>query len=195
MPQEKQTCALTLVAKKLFSGQIHNPKCSLTHPRHKWILPQVDLQRVPYVPPREQRVPKQRVPKQSVTLKEREPENNMPSQLPTLTRMTDAPPIMLAPNPTTRRALRLTKCTHSRRTCNKIPGSISLITNMVVRRRVPLPSLDPPIATAPQCSTPIRTLPMQPATTRRSKDRLLPVNGMLCHNYIISQEAKNFLTG
>ncbi len=108
------------VAKILSAGQIHDPKCSLMHPGHKWILPQQDLQWVPYVPPCKQRMPKQRVPKQRVTLEEGEPANSMPSQLPTLAHITDAPPIMSAPNPTTRQALPLTKCTHSWQTNNNI---------------------------------------------------------------------------
>jgi hypothetical protein len=62
MPPEKHTRVLTLVAKKMSAEQLHDPKRSLRHPGHEWILPQGDLQRAPYVPPREQRVPKQRVP-------------------------------------------------------------------------------------------------------------------------------------
>jgi hypothetical protein len=111
MPPNKRNCVLTLVAEKLAAGQLNDPKYSLTHPGHKWILPQGDLQRVPYVPPNEQGVSKQRVPKQRVTLDDAEPTNNMPPQL--LACISDAPPIMLAPNPTTRQALRLTKRTHS----------------------------------------------------------------------------------
>jgi hypothetical protein len=86
--------------KKMSRGQIQDPKHRLTHPEHKWIIPQRDLQWVPYVPPPKQRVPKQRVPKQRVTLEERELANNMPSQLAMLTHITDAPHIMSAPNPT-----------------------------------------------------------------------------------------------
>jgi hypothetical protein len=82
---EKHTCVLTLVAKTLSAGQIHDPKRSLTHPGHEWILPRGDLQWVPYVAPHEQKVPKQRVPKQKVTLEEGEPAKDMPSQLLTLT--------------------------------------------------------------------------------------------------------------
>jgi hypothetical protein len=102
----KRNCVLFLVTEKSAEGQLNNPKRSLTHPGHKWILPQGDLQRVPYVLPNKKRVPEQRVPKQRVTLDDREPTNNMPPQ--SLARMTYAPPIMLVPNPTTRWALRLT---------------------------------------------------------------------------------------
>jgi hypothetical protein len=111
MPQNKRNRVLTLVAEKLAAGQLNNPKRSLMHSKHEWIFPQGDLQRAPYVPPKEQRVPKQRVPKQRVMLDDAEQTNNMPPQ--PLARITNAPPIMLAPNPTTRWALRLTKRTHS----------------------------------------------------------------------------------
>jgi hypothetical protein len=127
---------------------------------------------VPYVPPckqrvHEKRVPKQRVPQKSVMLEEGEPAKDMSSQLPTLARITDAPPIMSAPNPTTRRELRLTKRTHSWRTRNNIPGSIPLITNTAGRCHLPLPLPDILIMTAPQRSTQIYAAPMQLATTRR----------------------------
>jgi hypothetical protein len=92
MPLEKRTHVLTLVVKKLSTGQLHDPKSSLTLPRHKWILPQGDLQQAPCVPPREQTVPKQRVLEQRVMLEEGELANNMPLQLPTLARITNTPP-------------------------------------------------------------------------------------------------------
>ncbi len=78
MPPEKRNRVLTLVAKILVAGQLHDPKHSLTYPGHEWILLQGDLQRAPYVPPSKQRVPKQRVPEQRVTLEDGEPANNMP---------------------------------------------------------------------------------------------------------------------
>jgi hypothetical protein len=78
----------------LAAGQLKNPKCSLMHPRHEWILPQEDLQRAPYVPPNELRMPEQRVPEQRVMLDNAEPTNNMLPQ--PLACITNAPPIMLA---------------------------------------------------------------------------------------------------
>jgi hypothetical protein len=149
MPPEKLNSVLTFVAKKLDAGQLHQPKHSLMHPGHEWILPQGDLKRVPYVPPIEQKVPEQRVHKQRVTLKDGEPAKNVPPQLPTLACITNAPPNMLAPNPTTRRALQLTKCKHSQRTQNTIPGSAPLIANTAPRHHVPHPLPDILIATTP----------------------------------------------
>jgi hypothetical protein len=100
MPPNKCNHVLTLVAEKFAAGQLNNPKRSLTHPGQEWILPQGNLQRAPYVCPNKQRVPKQRVPKRRVTLDDAEPTNNMLPQL--LSCITNAPPIMLVPNPTTR---------------------------------------------------------------------------------------------
>jgi hypothetical protein len=82
-------------------------------------------------------------------LEEEELANDMPPQLLTLIRKTDAHPIMSALNPTTRRALQLMKRTHSWQTHNNIPGSIPFITNTALRHHVPLPLLDLLIATAP----------------------------------------------
>jgi hypothetical protein len=104
------------------------------------------------------------------------------------------PPIMSAPNPKIRRALHLTKCTHSQRTPNNIPGRITLITNTAPRRHMPLPLPNIPIAIAPQQSTHLHTAPSHTATMQWPKVRFLPVEGGLQHNDIISQEAINFLT-
>jgi hypothetical protein len=91
-PLGKRNRALTLVAKKFAAGQLNNLKRSLMHPGHKWILPQGDLQRAPYVPPSKLRVPTQRVPKHRVALDNGEMANNMLPQLPMLACITNAPP-------------------------------------------------------------------------------------------------------
>jgi hypothetical protein len=166
MPPNKCNSVPTLVAEILAAGQLNDPKCSLTHPGHNRILPQEDLQRAPYVPPNEQRVPKQRVPKQRVMLDDAEPTNYMPPQ--PLARITNAPPIMSALNPTTRRALRLMKRTHSRKTRNNIPGSVPFITITAPQRHTPLPLPDIPISTAPWCSTCLHPTPLPPHDGLRS---------------------------
>jgi hypothetical protein len=84
---------------------------------------------------------------------------------------------------------------YSRRTWNNIPGSTPLITNIAPRCHVPLPLPDILIATPPRRSTRLHTAPMHTATMQQPKVRLLPVDGRLRHNNIISQEAINFLTG
>jgi hypothetical protein len=93
----KQSGVLSNIRSKL---ALTNPtyKQTLMCPMHKWMLPPDDLQRVPAIPPIEQRV-EQRV------------DNATPPSA--VQRITDTPPIMAAPNPTTKRVLKLTKRTHS----------------------------------------------------------------------------------
>jgi hypothetical protein len=80
LPPKQHTKFLTMVFKCLQMGQIDEPTRTLTAPTQAWMLPRGDIQINPYVtPPIKQRVP-----------------------LPTTTIqwITDAPPIMNAPNPT-----------------------------------------------------------------------------------------------
>jgi hypothetical protein len=80
LPPKQRAKFLTMVFKRLQSGQIDEPTRTLTAPTQARMLPREDNQLNPYVtPPIEQRVP-----------------------LPTTTiqRITDAPPIMNTPNPT-----------------------------------------------------------------------------------------------
>jgi hypothetical protein len=56
MPPDKRAHILTLVEEELMLGQFTDPKRTLTNPVHEWILPPGDLQRMPYIPPLEQRV-------------------------------------------------------------------------------------------------------------------------------------------
>jgi hypothetical protein len=118
MPPEKQNKVVTLVKQKLASHESDKHNCTLTNTLHHWILPPGDLQRAPYVPLPEQRV-EQRV-------KDTNNQDALPPQ--PLMRITNAPPIMTAPNPTTTRTLRLTKRTHPRVTRNNTLGSVPKIT-------------------------------------------------------------------
>ncbi len=45
-------------------------------------------------------------------------------------KVTDAPPIMAAPNPSTKQVLKLTKWAHLHTMQNNTPGSVSAITNI-----------------------------------------------------------------
>jgi hypothetical protein len=95
MDPSKQARVLTLVKKKLTASQSPNDQHTLTNPLHEWLLPPGDPQRVARIPTMEQRVT------------QRVKENN--TSIPTpLIHVTDAPAIMAAPNPTTKRTLRLT---------------------------------------------------------------------------------------
>jgi hypothetical protein len=105
---------LKLVYKHLQLDKSDDSPRTLTDASHTWILLRGDIQLNPYAPPpNEQRVP-----------------------LPTpnnIQWITDAPPIMNAPNPTQKRRLKLTPRTHSQRTRNNIPGSVPRITLVMPR--------------------------------------------------------------
>jgi hypothetical protein len=118
MPPEKQTRVITLVQQKMASHRKDGTTCTLTNPLHHWILPPGNLQRVPYVPPPEQRV------EQGVS----DIATDVAPPPPPITRIMDTPPIMAAPNPATKRTLHLTKRSHFRVTRNNVPGSVSPIT-------------------------------------------------------------------
>ncbi len=128
MPPEKQMKVVTLVKQKLASHHLDDTTCTLTNPLHHWILPPGNLQRVPYIPPPEQRV-EQRVSNTTM---------DVAPPPPPLMQIMDAPPIMAAPNPTMNRTLRLTKQTHSRVTSNNVPGSVPQITQGVQRCLAPV---------------------------------------------------------
>lgn len=140
MTEAKQWKVLTLLNAKLANH--NNPPSSdiATHPLHEWMLPDDDPQRLPpmlYNAAGEQRVahtlPEQRVP--------------MPSSL---RRITNAPPIMAAPNPTNKRMIKMTLRSHVRVTCNNIPDSVPAI-----RHQAPVcPNPAPP----PKNTTPRRSL-------------------------------------
>jgi hypothetical protein len=157
MDPSKQARVLTLVKKKLAASQSPDDQRTLTNPLHEWLLPPGDPQRVAQIPTMEQRVI-QRVNK-----------NN--TSIPTpLIRVTDAPAIMAAPNPTTKRTLRLTPQSHLRQTRKNIPGSVPPITR-VNRRHVPI-----------EPSTP--TPPPAPRMARWRPRRLRTLD---CHVFVLSQ--------
>ncbi len=120
--------------------------CTLTNPNHELILPPGNLQWAPYIPPPEQRVEqrvKQRVEQrveQRLELRvEQRVETPTLPPAPTITRITNALLIMAAPNPTTKHALRLTKCTHLDRMPNNIPGSVPPITGHIAALLLSIP--------------------------------------------------------
>ncbi len=104
---EYRSGVISLVQDKLFTHMTSEHTRTLMHPMHEWLLPPVNIQRAPYIPPPEQRV-EQRVN----TANEQRVERF--TKLPVLTRITNAPPIMAVPNPTQKRTLKLTKWTHSK---------------------------------------------------------------------------------
>jgi len=161
MTEEKQRRVLTLVKSKLSDAmvQLEGP-AFLTSPCHAWILPVDNLQRVP-----QQRVPtqdQQRVaPRAEQRVGTSTPDT---TTLQDLRRMSNAPPIMNAPNPTTKRALQSTKRVHRRITQNNTPGTVPPITPAIPRR---------PIPTATE-ATSVQRSPRLGTTAQRIQDSRLP---------------------
>jgi hypothetical protein len=116
-----------------------------------------------------------------------------PSNNPAIAHITDAPPIITAPNPTTKRALKVTPCTHWRHTWSNIPGSVPPISNVnngpVI---IAAPEATPAPRRSPQMIMAMQTLPQPTKCTPRL--HFVPIPGGLQSHNIISQEAIDFLT-
>jgi hypothetical protein len=141
LPPEKCARVISLIQDKLSTHTTIDDTRTLMHPMHNWLLPPANIQRAPYI-----LLPEQRVEKRVNTSDKQRVEHF--TKLPVLTRITDAPHIMAAPNTTQKRTLKLTKWTHSRRTKNNVPGSVPLITPTALRCLVPVPTPNP--VTAPR---------------------------------------------
>ncbi len=133
MPANEQRRVLTEVRAKLADDSLC--PCGpafLTSPCHAWMLPNND----------HQCAPQEAAPTHVPALEGQHRVGPTPEVTPaeSLQRMLNAPPIMNAPNPTTRRALKSTKRVHLRLTRNNVPGTVTTIT-----RTQPLYS--PPTAT------------------------------------------------
>jgi len=113
MTAEKQRRVLTLFESKLSDAtEIHEGPAFLTSPCHAWILPEDDVQQVPQL-----RVPTQDQQRVAPSAEQRVGITPEIPSLQDLRRMSNTPPIMNAPNPTTKRALKSTKRVHRRITC------------------------------------------------------------------------------
>ena len=96
MPPSKRARVMALVKQKLTAPSPPKDKRVLTDPNHEWIVPPGDLQHTPYIPPVIKRAEER--------MSDIETQRMTPT-VPTPTaiqRITDAPPIMAAPNPTTK---------------------------------------------------------------------------------------------
>jgi hypothetical protein len=127
------------------------------------MLPRGDVQLHPYVSPAHQKVP-------DMTPTTPAGEQRVPTP-PPLQRITDAPPIIAAPNPMAKRELKLTQHTHSRRTRNNIPHSVPAIAPALPCRFIPSigtsPPIDPP-PLHPQRSSRLRPSPNTSFVNRRA---------------------------
>ncbi len=170
---------LSDIKNKLSIGAPSKDKQQLTSLNHKWILPPSDLQRVPAVIPPQQRV-EQRV------------DTTHPPFVPALQWLTDAPPIMTAPNLTAPYVLKLTRQAHLQHMHNNTPGSVLAITQAPsARQQVPAILTLAPTLPTPRCSP--STTP--PGTAMRiPRVKVQQIQGGINHAPFISQEKINFLT-
>jgi hypothetical protein len=111
-----------------------------------------------------------------------------------LCQMSDAPPIMNAPNPTTKRALKTTKQVHWCITCNNVPGTVPPITWALPRRPPPTATKATPVRQSPRLGKTAQRIHDTRLPQRIPKVRFVPIAGRLHNHNIISQQAINFLT-
>jgi hypothetical protein len=149
MTPEKQRRVLTLIQAKLADTTVHpEGPAFLSSPCHAWILPEDDLQRVPQI-----RTPTQEQQRVAPSAEQRVGTTTGITEIQDLCRMSDAPPIMNAPNPTTKRALKTTKRVHWRLTRNNVPGTVPPITPAIPRRPVPTDDAVTPVQRSPRLGT------------------------------------------
>jgi len=105
---EKQRRVLTLFKLKLSDATVHpEGPAFLKSPCHAWLLPVKDLQRVPQV-----RAPTQGQQRVAPSAEQRVGTTPKTTTFQDLRQVSNAPPIMNAPNPTTKRVLKSTKRVH-----------------------------------------------------------------------------------
>jgi hypothetical protein len=116
LPPDKRIPIMSRIMAKLSAPLVSAEPRQLTYPKHEWLLSRADVQLNPYMPlPVEWMVPigEQRVEQRVEQMVE--PTVDIPANVPIFQRITNAPPIMNAPNPTQKCKLKLTKHTHSQR--------------------------------------------------------------------------------
>ena len=111
-----------------------------------------------------------------------------------LCRMSEAPPIMNAPNPTTKQALKSTKRVHQRLTRNHVPNTVPPITRTLPRRPLPPATEATPVRQSPRLGKTAQCVHDTRLPQRIPKVRFVPIAGRLRNHNIISQQAINFLT-
>jgi hypothetical protein len=108
--------------------------------------------------------------------------------------MSDAPPIMNAPNPTTKRALKLTKRVHCRLTWINIPGTVPPITQVPPWRPPPTTTKATPVQQSPRLGKTAQRIQNARLPKPIPKVQFVPIAGQLRNHSLISQEAINFFT-
>ena len=203
MTPKKQRKVITLVQAKLANMNVHpEGPAFLSSPCHAWMLPNDNIQQVPQIqirPPTQdqQRVApsaEQRVGTTDPSAEQRVGTTPTIKATQDLRRISNAPPIMNAPNPTTKRALKTTKRVHMRRTRNNIPGTVPLITPAIPQNTVPPDDTATPVRRSPRRSTTAQRIQAAKRTKQIPKIRFVPIKGRLRNHNIISRQAINFLT-
>jgi hypothetical protein len=189
MTPEKQRRVLMLFQAKLANTSVHpGGPAFLMSPCHAWILPEEDIQRVP-----QPRTPTQDQQRVAPSAEQRVGTTPDITVFHDLCRMSNAPPIMNAPNPTTKRALQSTKRVHRRITQNNVPGTIPPITPAIPRHPIPTADAATPVRRSPHLGKTAQRIQNTRLLKRIPKVRFVPIAGQL-QNHVISQQAMNFLT-
>jgi hypothetical protein len=190
MTPEKQRRVLTLFQAKLADTTVHpEGPAFLSSPCHAWILPEDDFQRVPQL-----RTPAQEQQRVAPSAKQRVGTTTDIPAIQDLRRMSNAPPIMNAPNPTTKQALKSTKRVHRRLTRNNVLGTVPPITPAIPRRPDPTDNAATPVRRSPRLSKTAKRIQATKLPKKIPKVRFVPIAGRLRNHNIISQQAINFLT-
>ena len=108
--------------------------------------------------------------------------------------MSDTPPIMNAPNPTTKWALKTTKRIHRCLTRNNVPNTVSPITRTLPWCPLPPATKATPAQRSPRLGKMAQCIHDTRLSKRIPKVRFFPIAGQLRNHNIISQQVINFLT-
>ena len=173
MTPEKQRRVLTLFQAKLADTTVHpEGPAFISSPCHALILPEDDFQRVPQI-----RTPMQEQQRVAPSAEQRVGTTPDIMALQDLRRMSDAPPIMNAPNPTTKRALKTAKWVHRRLTRNNVPSTVPPITPALLRRPVPTNDAATPVRRSPHLGKTAQRIQTTKLTKKIPKVRFVPIKG------------------
>ena len=198
MSAEKQWRVLTLFWLKSSDKTIcPGGLAFLTSPCHTWILPDNKFPRV--LQPRTPMQDQQRVAQSDEQRMNPTPisQVRVSTNLTTyedLRRMSDAPPIMRAPNSTMKQAFKSTKQVHRRLTRNNVPITVSPITRTVPQCPLPPATEATPVRQSPRLGKTAQHIHNARLPRRIPKVRFVPIAGQLRNHNIISQQASTFLT-
>jgi hypothetical protein len=190
MTPEKQRRVFTLFQEKLANTAVQpEGPAFLSSPCHTWILPEEDLQQVPQL-----RTPTQ--DQEWVALSAEQKVGPTPdiTTIQDLCQISNAPPIMNAPNPRTKLNLKSTKRVHQRITRNNKPGTIPPITTTIPHHPIPTATTATLVQGSPRLGKTAQRIHNTRLPTSIPKVWFVPIGGRLQNHNIISQQAINFIT-